>query len=83
MARYAGNDHADRAAVVFEAVAVHFNEKPGEDLREELKRAGFHWDRRSGDWWGSKDRLPDRYKGKEFDAHQAGAAAMEQAAGIA
>jgi hypothetical protein len=83
MATRPGNPHADRDATTYEAVSIHFEEKPGEELRQELKDAGFHWDKRSGDWWGLASRMPERYKGRAFDGHQAGAAAMERAAGIA
>lgn len=40
---------------------VVFPAKPGDDLREELKRAGYRWNRFGACWYGKAERLPARY----------------------
>jgi hypothetical protein len=42
-------------------VEIHFDSKPPEDIRAELKGAGFRWAKGSGCWYGLADRLPARY----------------------
>lgn len=42
-------------------VELVFSDKPSEDVRGELKTAGFRWAPSSGCWYGPADRLPERY----------------------
>lgn len=42
-------------------VEVRFEEKPEEEIRQELKSAGFRWARTTGCWYGSEGALPERY----------------------
>jgi hypothetical protein len=39
-------------------VEVHFAEKPDEQVRAQLKAAGFRWARSSSCWYGPESRLP-------------------------
>lgn len=43
-------------------VELVFPAKPAEDVRDELKAAGFRWSGRNGCWYGKAARLPERYK---------------------
>jgi hypothetical protein len=42
-------------------VEVHFQAKPPEEVRAELKSAGFRWARLSRCWYGPQAKLPERY----------------------
>lgn len=42
-------------------VEVVFPSKPADDIRAELKAAGFRWSKFSSCWYGFADRLPARY----------------------
>lgn len=42
--------------------------KPSQEIRDELKRAGFRWALRSACWYGPAARLPARYAGLEAAA---------------
>lgn len=44
-------------------VEVRFASKPGADVRDELKGAGFRWSPRFGCWYGRREALPARYQG--------------------
>lgn len=46
-------------------VELVFARKPGRDVRDELKSAGFRWSSAAGLWWGREDKLPARFKGAE------------------
>lgn len=41
---------------------IHFADKPAEEVREELKSAGFRWSRANACWYGKTDKLPAKYK---------------------
>lgn len=42
-------------------VEIIFNDKPGDDVRTELKGTGFRWSRANSLWYGKQDRLPDQF----------------------
>ena len=49
-------------------VEVVHGSKPAEEIRAELKGAGFRWALRSRCWYGPTDRLPARYRTATPDA---------------
>jgi hypothetical protein len=46
---------------------IRFPAPPIAALREELKAAGFRWNRREGCWWGPTGNLPMSYAGLEAE----------------
>ena len=44
-------------------VELVFQQKPTEDVRAELKRAGFRWARHNACWYGPESKLPIRWSG--------------------
>lgn len=61
-------------------VELTFPGKPAEDVRAELKGAGYRWAKGSGCWYGLASRLPARY-GQAPEAEQGHAPDIDIAAG--
>lgn len=65
-------------------VEILFPDKPAEEIRAELKAAGFRWSRFSCVWYGPAACLPARYRsgaGDELEAMHRAEAKAEAAAG--
>lgn len=54
-------------------VQLWFSDKPAEEIRAELKAAGFHWNSKTSCWFGLDSALPGRYAEawQEEQDHQA------------
>lgn len=51
-----------QSAIKEHFVEILFEAKPDEQIRNELKAAGFRWAMRNACWYGPKANLPERYK---------------------
>jgi hypothetical protein len=62
-----------------EFVEVHFPAKPGPEVLDELRAAGFRWAMRARCWYGPAVALPARYHGRSAPSRQEGAGTIVQA----